>query len=80
VLYYGYLFGETHLNCEVIFKVNVFLAPETLAAICYPETFSCKLFVVNVSLNPGSVKYPCTVCTLAIKSYQRALLCDSCNL
>ena len=48
--------------------------------------FSCKLFVVNlllacgnVALNPGPAKFPCTVCTLAVKSNQRALLCDSCN-
>ena len=34
----------------------------------------------DVALNPGPVKHPCALCSLAVKSNQRALLCDNCEL
>ena len=34
----------------------------------------------DVSLNPGPVRYPCTVCSKCVRSNQRALQCDMCQL
>jgi len=31
-------------------------------------------------MNPGPIKYPCTVCLKSVKSNHKALLCDNCQL
>jgi len=52
---------------------------------CMPSYHVCieiamlLLLSGDIALNPGPVKYPCTVCNLAVRTNQRALLCDQCG-
>ena len=34
----------------------------------------------DIEANPGPVKYPCTQCDQPVKSNQRGICCDTCNL
>ena len=40
--------------------------------------FYVFLLCGDVALNPGPMKWPCTVCGKSVKSNDRALLCDLC--
>lgn len=42
--------------------------------------FSTLLLAGDIEINPGPVKYPCGSCSRPVKSNQKAVLCDSCNL
>ena len=42
-------------------------------------SFYVILLCGDVALNPGPMKWPCTVCGKSVKSNDRALLCDSCD-
>ena len=85
---YSDLFNLTHLDCGVNCEVDdIFWHLKHRPPSGTLRRFSPKLFAINlilvcgdVALNPGPAKYPCTVCTLAVRSNQRALLCDNCNL
>lgn len=33
----------------------------------------------DISINPGPIRYPCTVCSRSVKSNQKGILCDSCG-
>ena len=33
----------------------------------------------DIALNPGPIRWPCTVCGKCVRSNQRALLCDLCD-
>lgn len=41
----------------------------------------CLLLLLSgdISLNPGPIRYPCTVCGKSVKSNQKALSCDVCQ-
>ena len=38
------------------------------------------LLASDISPNPGTIRYPCTVCTRSVRSNQMALQCDCCQL
>jgi len=42
----------------------------------------CYLLILSgdVSLNPGPFKHPCTVCSKCVRSNQKALECDGCQM
>ena len=42
--------------------------------------FWLLLLAGDIELNPGPVKYPCTVCSRPVKSNQRGIFCDRCEL
>ena len=43
---------------------------------------NCYLLILSgdISLNPGPFKYPCSVCGKCVRSNQKALECDGCQL
>ena len=45
-----------------------------------PIHFWLLLLAGDVEVNPGHVRYPCTMCKKAVKSNQRGILCDRCEL
>ena len=50
--------------------------------VCYSGISRYFMLILcgDVSLNPGPVQCPCTVCEKCVRSNQRALLCDECEL
>ena len=48
----------------------------------YMGISSCCFLILcgDVSLNPGPTRYPCTVCDKPVRSNQRSLQCDNCQL
>ena len=50
------------------------------SASCSSFFASCLLLLSgDIEMNPGPVKYPCTVCTKVVRSDQRAISCDECD-
>lgn len=48
---------------------------------CLPLPFWLLLLPGNVELNPGlTYQFPCTICSKPVKSNQRGVCCDSCDL
>ena len=50
--------------------------------LCYRQGTRNYVFLLlcgNISLNPGPIRYPCTVCKKPVRSNQKALLCDNCD-
>ena len=45
-----------------------------------PFSYWLLLIAGDVELNPGPIKYPCTVCNRPVKRNQRGIQCDSCDL
>ncbi len=45
-----------------------------------PTHFWLLLLAGDVEVNPGPIRYPCTVCSKSVKSNQRGILCDRCEL
>ena len=45
-----------------------------------PTHFWLLLLAGDIELNLGPVKYPCTVCSRQVKSNQRGIFCDRCEL
>ena len=48
--------------------------------LCSLPRYFLLLLCCDVSVNPGPVRYPCTVCSKCVRSNQRALQCDMCQL
>ena len=42
--------------------------------------FSLLFLCGDIQLNPGPYKYPCGICAKPVKSNQRGIQCDSCNI
>ena len=43
----------------------------------------CSLVLIlsgDINLNPGPIIYPCSICGVPVKSNQKAILCDGCDL
>ena len=34
----------------------------------------------DIQINPGPTKNPCSICSKPVRSNQKAVLCDNCNL
>ena len=48
--------------------------------VCKTVLLLCLLIVSgDIEVNPGPIKYPCSVCEKSVKSNQQALSCDSCD-
>ena len=45
-----------------------------------PSCYWLLLLEGDVELNPGPVRFPCTICKKPVKKNQRGLCCDACNL
>ena len=45
-----------------------------------PSYYWLLLLSGDIELNPGPVKFPCTICKNPVKKNQRGLCCDVCNL
>lgn len=43
--------------------------------------FMCLLLILSgdISLNPGPTKFPCGICSKAVRKNQRGILCDECQ-
>lgn len=54
----------------------------TFSKHCQIGCLALKFLMLSgdISLNPGPVKYPCTVCHKAVRSNQQGLQCDFCDL
>ena len=45
-----------------------------------PSYYWLLMLSGDIELNPGPVKFPCTICKNPVKKNQRGLCCDVCNL
>ncbi len=53
-----------------------------LLTLTYFYLFDIAAFLIlsgDIHQNPGPTRFPCTICERAVKTNQRAILCDTCN-
>lgn len=59
------------------------LAPSTKllssTLTCAHSLLAPPLLAGNIEVNPGPVRYPCTVCSKAVQKNQRGICCDRCE-
>lgn len=73
--------GSSLATTLLIWKSNSHLRPRYHNCIP-PDPYCYWLLILagDVELNPGPIKYPCTVCKKAVRSNQRGISCDGCEL
>jgi hypothetical protein len=50
--------------------------------ITNPSTYCLILSILlsgDIHINPGAIKYPCTLCQKSVRSNQKAIQCDFCH-